>query len=72
VNGLDAVAACSDSRVPNAACHWSVVPVTRPNNRVGSAANSSPRPCTDVATALICASVAPNCRAAALKDLKWR
>src|SRR4051794_41903504 len=72
VNGLEAVAACSDRGVPNAACHCAVVPLTRPNSRVGSAANCRPRPCTDVAMVVICASVAPKRLAAALSELKWR
>ena len=58
--GLDAVAACLESAAPSAACHCWVEPVTRPNNRVGSAANCRPRVLTDLATVLICASVAPN------------
>ena len=45
-------------------------PVTRPNNRVGSAANCKLR--TDWAMASICASVAPNWLAAAASELKWR
>jgi hypothetical protein len=72
MNGLAAVAACVASGVPNAVCHCRVEPVTRPNNLVGSAANCSPRVLTDLATVMICASVAPNCRAALSKELKWR
>jgi hypothetical protein len=72
MNGLEAVAACLDSGLPNAACHCSVEPVTRPNNLVGSAANCKPRVCTDLATVLICASVAPNWRAALSNERKWR
>jgi hypothetical protein len=60
MNGLAAVAACLDSGVPNACCHCWVEPVTRPNNLVGSAANCRPRVLIDLATSLICASVAPN------------
>jgi hypothetical protein len=60
MNGLDAVAACVDSGAPNAACHWPVVPVTRPNNLVGSATNCKPSVLTDLFTVLIWASVAPN------------
>src|SRR6266511_2876553 len=72
MNGLDAVAACLDSGVPNAVCHCWVEPLTRPNNLVGSAANCRPRVLTDVAAVLICASEAPNRRAALSKELKWR
>ena len=72
MKGFDAVAACSVSGVPSAACHCLADPVTRPNNRVGSAANCRPRPWTDSAMALICASVAPNWRAAVASELKWR
>src|SRR6266511_6179181 len=64
--------ACLDSGVPNAVCHCWVEPLTRPNNLVGSAANCRPRVLTDLATVLICASEAPNRRAALSKELKWR
>ncbi|SRR6266511_959144 len=73
MNGLAAVAACLDSGMPpRAACHCWVEPVTRPNNRVGSAANCRPRVLTDLATVLICASEAPNRRAASSSELKCR
>jgi hypothetical protein len=72
VKGLVAVAALVDNGAPRAACHCLAVPVTRPNRRVGSASKFRPKPSTDVATALICASVAPNWLAALSSDMKWR
>src|SRR6266542_2919584 len=73
MNGLAAVAACLDSGVPpRAVCHCWGEPVTRPNNRVGSAANCRPRVLTELATELICASVAPNWPAALSRELKCR
>jgi hypothetical protein len=72
VKGFDAVPACSVSGVPSAVCRCLADPITRANNRVGSAANCRPRPWTDLAMALICASVAPNRLAAVASDVKWR
>lgn len=72
MNGLDDVAAWFDSGDPNAARHCSVEPVTRPNNLEGSAAKCRPRDLIDLATALICLSVAPNWRAALSNELNWR
>jgi hypothetical protein len=72
MKGFDAVAACSVSGVPSAACHCLADPVTRANRRVGSAAYCRPRPRTDLAMASICVSVAPNRLAAAASEMKWR
>src|ERR1700759_5381677 len=72
MNGLDAVAAWVDNEAPRADFHCWAEPVTRPNSLVGSASKSRPRLSTDVATALICAFVAPNWLAALFSEAKWR
>src|SRR6266540_6077145 len=72
MNGLDAVAGWVDSGAPNAFCHCWVEPVTRPKSLVGSAANCKPRRLIAFATVFICASEAPNWRAALSSELKWR